>query len=39
MVSMFWKGNTYDNAMMGSFFKALKYEKVKLCEHETIVDL
>jgi len=38
-ISMSRKGNPYDNAMMESFFKTLKYEEVNLCEYETIVDV
>jgi len=35
LVSMARKGNPYENAMMESFFKTLKYEEVNLCEYET----
>jgi transposase InsO family protein len=38
-ISMSRKGNPYDNAMMESFFKTLKYEEVNLCEYKTIVDV
>lgn len=38
-ISMSRKGNPYDNAMMESFFKTLKYEEVNLYEYETIVDV
>jgi len=34
-ISMAQKGNPFENAMMESFFKTLKYEEVYLCEHET----
>ncbi len=33
------KGNPYENAMMESFFKTLKYEEVYLCEYETFADV
>jgi len=39
LVSMARVGNPYDNAMMESFFKTLKYEEVNLCEHETFGDV
>jgi hypothetical protein len=32
-------GNVYENAMMESFFKTLKYEEVYLCEYETFADV
>jgi putative transposase len=32
-------GNPYENAMMESFFKTLKYEEVYLCEYETFDDV
>ena len=32
-------GNPYENAMMESFFKTLKYEEVNLCEYETFEDV
>jgi transposase InsO family protein len=32
-------GNPYENAMMESFFKTLKYEEVNLCEYETYQDV
>jgi transposase InsO family protein len=32
-------GNPYENAMMESFFKTLKYEEVYLCEYETLEDV
>ena len=35
LVSMARTGNPYENAMMESFFKTLKYEEVYLCEYET----
>lgn len=38
-ISMSRKGNPYDNAMMESFFKTLKYEEVNLCEYETMADV
>jgi putative transposase len=37
-VSMARRGNPYDNAVMESFFKTLKYE-VYLCEYETLEDV
>jgi len=39
LVSMARAGNPYENAMMESFFKTLKYEEVNLCEHETFEDV
>jgi len=39
LVSMARTGNPYDNAMMESFFKTLKYEEVNLCEYETYQDV
>jgi putative transposase len=39
LVSMARAGNPYENAMMESFFKTLKYEEVYLCEYETFVDV
>jgi transposase InsO family protein len=39
LVSMARKGNPYENAMMESFFKTLKYEEVNLCEYETFADV
>ncbi len=39
LVSMARTGNSYDNAMMESFFKTLKYEEVNLCEYETFEDV
>ena len=39
LVSMARKGNPYENAMMESFFKTLKYEEVNLCEYETFEDV
>jgi len=33
------KGNPFENAMMESFFKTLKYEEVYLCEYETFEDV
>ncbi len=32
-------GNPYENAMMESFFKTLKYEEVNLWEYETFEDV
>jgi len=32
-------GNPYENAMMESFFKTLKYEEVNLCEYDTFEDV
>lgn len=34
-ISMAATGNPYENAMVESFFKTLKYEEVYLCEYET----
>jgi len=34
-IGMARAGNPYENAMMESFFKTLKYEEVYLCEYET----
>jgi putative transposase len=39
LVSMARTGNPYQNAMMESFFKTLKYEEVYLCEYETFEDV
>jgi putative transposase len=39
LVSMARSGNPYENAMMESFFKTLKYEEVNLCEYETFEDV
>lgn len=39
LVSMARAGNRYENAIMGSFFKTLKYEEVNLCEYETFEDV
>ncbi len=39
LVSMARTGNPYENAMMESFFKTLKYEEVYLCEYETFEDV
>jgi putative transposase len=39
LVSMARTGNPYENAMMESFFKTLKYEEVNLCEYETFQDV
>ncbi len=39
LVSMARTGNPYENAMMESFFKTLKYEEVNLCEYETFEDV
>lgn len=33
------KGNPYENAIMESFFKTLKYEEVNLCEYEIFDDV
>ena len=38
-ISMARTGNPYENAMMESFFKTLKYEEVYLCEYETFDDV
>jgi transposase InsO family protein len=38
-ISMAHAGNPYENAVMESFFKTLKYEEVYLCEYETITDV
>jgi putative transposase len=38
-ISMARAGNPYENAMMESFFKTLKYEEVYLCEYETFEDV
>jgi putative transposase len=38
-VSMARTGNPYENALMESFFKTLKYEEVYLCEYETFEDV
>jgi transposase InsO family protein len=38
-ISMAQAGNPYENAMMESFFKTLKYEEVYLCEYETFEDV
>jgi len=38
-ISMAQTGNPYENAMMESFFKTLKYEEVYLCEYETFEDV
>jgi transposase InsO family protein len=39
LISMARTGNPYENAMMESFFKTLKYEEVNLCEYETFEDV
>jgi putative transposase len=39
LVSMARAGNPYENAMIESFFKTLKYEEVYLCEYETFEDV
>jgi transposase InsO family protein len=39
LVSMARAGNPYENAVMESFFKTLKYEEVNLCEYETFQDV
>jgi transposase InsO family protein len=38
-ISMARAGNPYENAMMESFFKTLKYEEVYLCEYQTFEDV
>ena len=38
-ISMARTGNPYENAIMESFFKTLKYEEVYLCEYETFEDV
>ena len=38
-MSMAQTGNPYENAIMESFFKTLKYEEVYLCEYETFEDV
>jgi transposase InsO family protein len=38
-ISMSRKGNPYDNAMMESFMKTLKYEEVYLWDYETLEDV
>jgi transposase InsO family protein len=38
-ISMARTGNPYENAMMESFFKTLKYEEVNLYEYETFEDV
>ncbi len=38
-ISMSRSGNPYDNAMMESFFKTLKYEEVYLNEYEDLKDV
>jgi len=39
LISMARTGNPYENAVMESFFKTLKYEEVNLCEYETFSDV
>jgi len=39
IISMARTGNPYENAVMESFFKTLKYEEVYLCEYETLEDV
>jgi len=39
LISMARTGNPYENAVMESFFKTLKYEEVNLCEYETYQDV
>lgn len=39
LISMSRKGNPYDNAMMESFMKTLKYEEVYLWDYETLGDV
>ena len=38
-ISMARTGSPYENAVMESFFKTLKYEEVYLCEYETFDDV
>jgi len=38
-ISMARAGNPYENAVIESFFKTLKYEEVYLCEYETLEDV
>ena len=38
-ISVARAGNPYENAMIESFFKTLKYEEVYLCEYETLKDV
>ncbi len=38
-ISMARAGDPYENAMMESFLKTLKYEEVYLCEYETFEDV
>jgi len=38
-ISMARTGNPYENAMVESFFKTLKYEEVYLCDYETFADV
>jgi len=38
-ISMARAGNPYENAVMESFFKTLKYEEVYLCEYEIFEDV
>jgi len=38
-ISMARVGDPYENAMIESFFKTLKYEEVYLCEYETLEDV
>ena len=39
LISMSRKGNPYDNAIMESFMKTLKYEEVYLWDYETLGDV
>lgn len=39
LISMSRKGNPYDNAIMESFMKTLKYEEVELWDYETLGDV
>jgi putative transposase len=39
VISMASRGNPYENAMMESFFKTLKYEEVYLFEYDTFADV
>ena len=38
-ISMARKGNPYDNAMVESFIKTLKYEEVDLWDYRTLADV
>jgi putative transposase len=39
LISVAAVDNVYENAVMGSFFKIVKYEEVYLCEYETFADV